>query len=45
MANLPIAAPIERPLRSFRDFARIVEEEFHVEGFKKFDPPNWQRLL
>jgi hypothetical protein len=45
LANLPAAAPIEGGLRSFRDFARIVETEFRIEGFQKFNPPDWQRLI
>jgi hypothetical protein len=44
MANLPIAAPLDE-LRSFRDFARIVEREFRIEGFEKFTPPDWKGLL
>jgi hypothetical protein len=31
-ANLPVAAPVRGKLRSFRDFARIVGEEFRIEG-------------
>jgi hypothetical protein len=45
IANLPAAAPIERELRSFRDFARIVEDEVRIEDFHKFSPPEWQRLI
>ena len=45
MANLPIAAPIADRLRSFRDFAHIVENEFNIDGFNRFNKPNWQGLL
>jgi hypothetical protein len=44
-ANLPVAAPIEDKVESFRDFARIVEAEFRVEGLSSFTPPDWQALI
>jgi hypothetical protein len=43
--NLPIAAPIDE-IRSFRDFARRVGEEFNIVGTDDIEPPpNWQGLL
>jgi hypothetical protein len=45
MANLPIAAPIEGELQSFRDFMRIVACEFVIEDISRFNPPDWQRLI
>jgi hypothetical protein len=45
LGNLPIAAPLDESLQSFRDFARIVEREFRIDGLAKFTPPDWQRLI
>jgi hypothetical protein len=45
VSNLPAAAPIDDELRSFRDFARIVEHEFRIDGFQRFSSPDWQRLI
>jgi hypothetical protein len=46
LGNLPIAAPLlDDSLQSFRDFARIVEREFRIDGLAKFTPPDWQRLI
>jgi hypothetical protein len=45
LGNLPIAAPLDGSLQSFRDFARIVEREFRIDGLAKFTPPDWQRLI
>jgi hypothetical protein len=44
--NLPVAAPIESELQSFRDFARIVGQEFNIEDTNQIEPPpNWRNLL
>jgi hypothetical protein len=44
--NLPIAAPIEGTIESFRDFVRIVGEEFNVEDTDGIEPPeSWRDLL
>jgi hypothetical protein len=45
MGNLPVAAPLEDALQSFRDFARIVEREFRIDGLSRLTPPGWQRLI
>jgi hypothetical protein len=45
MGNLPVAAPLDDDLQSFRDFARIVEREFRIDGLSKLTPPDWQRLV
>jgi hypothetical protein len=45
MGNLPVAAPLEDDLRSFRDFGCIVEREFRIDGLSRLIPPNWQRLI
>jgi hypothetical protein len=39
MSNLPVAAPIEDRLQSFRDFLRIVGREFRIDGLSEFTPP------
>jgi antitoxin component HigA of HigAB toxin-antitoxin module len=44
--NLPVAAPIDQPLRSFRDFVRIVATEFRIDDLDDIDPPDsWRMLL
>jgi hypothetical protein len=44
--NLPVAAPIDQPLRSFRDFLRIVAVEFRIDDLDDIDPPDsWRMLL
>lgn len=44
--NLPVAAPIDQPLRSFRDFVRIVAAEFRIDDLDDIDPPDsWRMLL
>ena len=44
-ANLPVAAPIDQQLRSFRDFVRCVAAEFRIDGLDDFDPPDTWRML
>ena len=43
--NLPVAAPIDQQLRSFRDFVRRVAAEFRIDGLDDFDPPDTWRML
>lgn len=43
--NLPIAVPVEQPLRSFTDFLRIVTREFRIDGLDGIEPPESWRLL
>ena len=44
--NLPVAVPVESELRSFRDFARIIGQEFNIEGTDQIEPPpDWHGLL
>ncbi len=44
--NLPVAAPIDQQLRSFRDFVRIVAAEFRINDLDDIDPPeSWRMLL
>lgn len=43
--NLPVAAPLEAPLTSFRQFLRTVGQEFGISGIEDFDPPPWQEFL
>ncbi len=43
--NLPIAAPVEQPLTTFRGFLRVVANEFVIVGLEDFDPPPWQEYL
>lgn len=43
-SNLPAATPTPK-LTSFRDFLRIVGEEFGIDGLPGIDPPNWQELI
>jgi hypothetical protein len=45
VSNLPVAAPLVDRLQSFRDFLRIVEREFRIDGLSEFTPPGWQRLI
>lgn len=43
--NLPLAAPISGRLQSFRDFLRIVGNEFNIEELDKLPPPDWTVML
>jgi hypothetical protein len=44
--NLPVAGPIENAILSFRDFTRIVGQEFKIDGLDDIDPPqSWKMLL
>jgi hypothetical protein len=43
--NLPLAAPVDGRLEGFRDFLRIVGEEFNIAGVEQLDPPNWTVML
>lgn len=43
--NLPLAVPVEGRLESFRDFLRIVGEEFNIEGLDQLDPPDWTVMI
>jgi hypothetical protein len=43
--NLPAAAPLEQSLQSFRDFLRIVQREFRIDGLEEFPPPDWRSLV
>jgi hypothetical protein len=43
-ANLPVAAQIPGSLGSFRDFLRVVGNEFRIDGLDDVDPPVWRML-
>jgi hypothetical protein len=44
--NLPAAVEIPNGLGSFRQFLRMVETEFSIEGLGEFPaPPGWQGML
>src|SRR5262249_41145169 len=43
--NLPLAAPINGRLESFRDFLRVVTDEFKVDGLDQLDPQDWTVML
>jgi hypothetical protein len=44
--NLPAAVKIPNGLGSFRQFLRMVETEFSIEGLSEFPaPPGWQGML
>lgn len=44
-ANLPLAAPVNGRLQSFRDFLRICGEEFNIDGLDQLDPPDWTVMI
>jgi len=45
-ANLPVACALPEPLGSFRDFLRMVENEFRIDGLSEFlAPPGWQGMF
>lgn len=43
--NLPLAVPVNGRLQSFRDFLRIVSEEFKIDGLDQLNPPNWTVMI
>ena len=43
--NLPLAAPVNARLQSFRDFLRVVGEEFKIDGVDQLDPPDWTVMI
>jgi hypothetical protein len=43
--NLPIAAPIQEDLESFRDFVRIMGTEFNIDGTDQIQAPDWQTMI
>jgi hypothetical protein len=44
--NLPVADVLDDEIQSFRDFVRIVGEEFDIEGTGDIKPPeSWRGLL
>jgi len=43
--NLPLAVPVNGRLESFRDFMRVVGEEFKIDGLDQLDPPDWTVLI
>jgi hypothetical protein len=45
LGNLPAAAPLDETIGSFRDFVRVVRDEFGIAGIDQFGPPDWQRLF
>jgi hypothetical protein len=45
LGNLPAAAPLDETVGSFRDFIRVVRDEFRISGIDKCDPPDWQWMF
>jgi hypothetical protein len=43
--NLPLAAPVTSRLQSFRDFLRVVGEEFNIDGLDQLNPPDWTVMI
>lgn len=43
--NLPLAVPVNDRLQSFRDFLRVVGNEFNIDGLEKLDSPDWTVML
>jgi hypothetical protein len=43
--NLPLAVPVNGRLESFRDFLRLVGQEFNIEGLDRLDPPDWTVMI
>ena len=43
--NLPLAAQVTSRLESFRDFLRILSDEFKIDGVDQLDPPNWTVMI
>lgn len=43
--NLPLAAPIDGRLESFREFLRICGQEFNIVGLDQIDPPDWTVMI
>lgn len=44
-ANLPLAAAVTGRLQSFRDFLRILGEEFKIDGLDDLNPPDWTVMI
>lgn len=43
--NLPLAAPINDRLQSYRDFMRVLGAEFNIEGLDQLPPPDWASFI
>lgn len=43
--NLPLAAPVNGRLESFRDFVRILSDEFKIDGLDQLNPPDWTVMI
>lgn len=43
--NLPLAAPVEARLESYRDFLRVLGNEFKIDGLDRLDPPDWTVMI
>lgn len=43
--NLPLAAPIDARLQGYRDFLRILSDEFKIRGLDQLDPPDWTVMI
>jgi hypothetical protein len=43
--NLPLAAPVNGRLESFRDFIRVLSDEFKIDGLDQLNPPDWTVMI
>lgn len=43
--NLPLAAQVTSRLESFRDFLRVLGDEFKIDGLDQLNPPNWTVMI
>ncbi len=43
--NLPLAAPVTTRLESYRDFLRVLSEEFKIDGLDQLAPPDWTVMI
>ena len=43
--NLPLAAPVNGRLESFRDFLQILSDEFRIDGLDQLSPPDWTVMI
>ena len=43
--NLPLAAPVNGRLQSYRDFLRVLSEEFKIDGLDQLAPPDWTVMI